>query len=217
MKRSLAVAMAVAVVVLSSFALVGQTLAAVTSLTGTITSAEPVTLSGNATAVVTLVDQTASPEAGGIIGEQRIDGVASLPVAFDVPYDDARIDPKHAYAVLASVIDGDQEWHNTEPVPAITGGPTVNLEIPVVLKPKPATAVTGDVTVPAGVVLSKDAVETAVLVKQGTGTLVSADSDVKIQGDTSISFELGYEEDLIDPAATYAVRVAIVEKTIVES
>jgi len=98
MKRSLAVAMAVAVVVLSSFALVGRTLAAVTSLTGTITTAEPVTLSGNATAIVTLVDQTASPDAGGIIGEQRIDGVGSLPVAFDVPYDGARIVPTHAYA-----------------------------------------------------------------------------------------------------------------------
>ena len=196
---------------LSSFALVGRTLAAVTSLTGTITSAEPVTLSGNATAIVTLVDQTASPEAGGIIGEQRIDGLAALPVAFDVPYDDARIDPKHAYAVLASVIDGDQEWHNTEPVPAITGGPTVNLEVPVTLKPKPETAITGDVTVPAGVELSKAAVETAVLIKQETGTLVSVDTDDKVQGDTSISFELGYEADLVDPAATYVVRVAIVD------
>src|SRR4029079_4887005 len=122
---------AVALLALSSLGVAGRAVAAVTAVTGSITSAEAVTLSPTAVAVVTLVDQTDTPHAGAMIGQQRIDGVGALPAAFEVPYDDARINEKHAYALLASVVDGSGEYSNTEPVPVITGGPTVNVEVPV--------------------------------------------------------------------------------------
>src|SRR5690242_2909760 len=150
MKRTLAAAMTVALVVLGSFTVVGPTSAAVTALTGTITMAQPVALSGDAVAVVTLVDQTTGPDAGGVIGEQRIDGVASVPVAFEVPHDDSGIDSKHSYAIVASIVDGAKEYNSQEPVPVITGGPSVNVEAPVVEAPALPTAITGAIAVPAG-------------------------------------------------------------------
>ena len=93
MTRKVVTAAVVASIALSTLGVAARVAAATTVLNGTIVSAEPVTLSPDAVAVVTLVDQTATPESGAIVGEQRIDGVASLPAAFEVLYDDARIDP----------------------------------------------------------------------------------------------------------------------------
>jgi uncharacterized lipoprotein YbaY len=213
MKRTLAAAMTVALVVLGSFTVVGPTSAAVTALTGTITVAQPVALSGDAVAVVTLVDQTTGPDAGGVIGEQRIDGVASVPVAFEVPYDDSGIDSKHSYAIVASIVDGAKEYNSQEPVPVITGGPSVNVEAPVVEAPALPTAITGAIAVPAGAALSAEAVATAVLVKKETGTLVATDTIPSVAGASSIDFSLGFEADLVDPAATYVVLATVVDQT----
>jgi len=210
MTRKLGVGATVALLVLGMMGVAGRALAAVTVVTGTITSAEPVVLSPTAVAVVTLVDQTATPEAGAILGEQRIEGVAALPAAFEVPYDDARIDPLHSYAIVAAIVDGDTEWDTPLPVPVITGGPSVNVEVAVVPAAPDTTAITGSIAAPADATLSEDAVATAVLVKQETGTLVSMDTLVDADG-ASIEFSLGYEADLIDPAAHYVVRAAIVD------
>ena len=211
MTRKLGAVAIVALLVLGSLGVAGRAFAAVTVVTGTLTSVEPVVLSPAAVAVVTLVDQTATPEAGAILGEQRIEGVAALPAAFEVPYDDARIDPTHSYAIVAAIVDGDTEWDTESPVPVITGGPLVNVDVPVVPVPPDTTVITGSIEAPADATLSEDAVATAVLIKQETGTLVSMDTLVETAGDASIDFSLGYEPDLIDPAAHYVVRAAIVD------
>ena len=65
---SLLLAMALALIVLVP---AGRVVAATTVLNGVITSESDVPLSEDAVAVITIVDQTATPEAGAIIGEQR--------------------------------------------------------------------------------------------------------------------------------------------------
>jgi len=195
MKRSLAVAMAVAVVALSSFAVVGRASAAVTSATGTITTKDKSALSGSAVAIVTLVDQTASPEAGGVLGQQRIEGLTALPAAFAVEYDDARIDPAHSYAIIASVVDGPKEWNTDEPVPVITGGPSVNVEVPVIAAAAPPATIAGSIVLPPGTDLSALADSEALLIKQETGTLVSVDTDPQIEGDSTIVIRRSVNEE----------------------
>ena len=81
-----------------------------------MTIREKVTLSPNAVAVFSIVDQQATPNAGGIVGEQRIDG-ATTPVEFSVPYDTTSINPKQSYAMFGSVIDGSTVYQSFEPVP----------------------------------------------------------------------------------------------------
>ena len=118
------------------------TVAATAQVTGTLNTAEPVTLSADAVAVITLVDQQAAPSAGVVIGQQRIDG-AKLPAAFSVPYDDTLVDPAHSYALFASVVDGATSYQSVEPIPVITGGPTA--DVAVTLAP-PSAAATGAIT-----------------------------------------------------------------------
>ena len=120
----------------SSLGASASAIAATTVVNGVIVSDEQLTLSPDAVEVVTLVDQTATDGAGAIVGQQRIDGVTSLPIAFEVLYDDASIDDGHSYALFASIVDGDSVYQSIEPVPVITGGPKVNVELPVAAAPK---------------------------------------------------------------------------------
>ena len=108
--------------------------AATTVVNGVIVSDDALTLSENAVAVVTLVDQSATEGAGGIIGQQRIAPVASVPIPFEVLYDDAAIDDTHSYALFASIVDGDARYQSAEATP-ISGGPRINVELPVGLRP----------------------------------------------------------------------------------
>ena len=102
--------------------------AAAATVSGTFVSKDEMALGPNAVAMITIVDQQASPDAGVIIGSQRVDG-AQLPLAFSVPYDDAEIDPGHSYAIYASITDDTLTLQNVEPVPVITGGPTSGVTV----------------------------------------------------------------------------------------
>lgn len=170
----------------------------------------PVELSQGAVLVVTLFDQTATPDAGSIIGQQRIDDVAGLPIQFAVAYDDARIDPTHSYGVLASVVDGKTTWASPMPAPVITGGPERNVELTVEPAQDQPTAITGTIEPPAGAKLTKAAVAIAVLIKEGPGTLVDVETVTQIGGGP-IPFSLGYDPELVDPQARYVVRAGIVD------
>ncbi|MFI5227280.1 MAG: YbaY family lipoprotein, partial [Candidatus Limnocylindrales bacterium] len=97
--------------------------AAASQVTGTLSFTDQIALSKNAVAIVVLLDQTADPNAGAILGEDRIDDPGAVPIAFSVPYT-AAIDQAHSYALYASIVDGTNTWENDEPVPVITGGPT---------------------------------------------------------------------------------------------
>ena len=73
-------------------------------LDGTITADDGVTWSEDAVAVVTLVDMSAKP-GRCILGQERIDNPGAAPIAYEVLYDDARVDPKGAYAAYATIVD----------------------------------------------------------------------------------------------------------------
>src|SRR6185436_17612286 len=186
-----------------------RVVAATVTLTGSVALDAKIALSGNAVVVVTLFDQTASAEAGSVIGLQRLDGVSAVPVPFAVPYDDARIDPKHSYAVIASIVDGATEYVTAQPTPVITGGPTEGVELTVGPQPQPKATITGTIERPADVTLTADGEALAVLIKAESGTLVDVDTIVDVTGTGPIAFTLAYDPELIDPTAHYVVRAGI--------
>ena len=152
--------------------LAGSALATTTVLDGTIAADDGVTWSEDAVAVVTLVDMSAKPEAGAILGQQRIDDPGAAPIAYEVLYDDARVDPKGAYGAYATIVDGDSVYATPLPVPVLTGGPDTGVELAIAAVPDYPASITGSVTPPAGTSLSPTAVTTEVLVKETTGTPV---------------------------------------------
>jgi uncharacterized lipoprotein YbaY len=182
--------------------------AAATAVTGTVTSKEKIALTPDAVTVVTLVDQQAGQAAGTIIGQQTITG-GQFPIAFAVPYDSAAIDDTHSYALFASVIDAGTRRQTVEAVPVITGGPTTNVALPVVTVSTGAS-VSGTITKADKSALTSAAVGYAILVNTNTGTLV-ARQVIPAPGTTPIAFKITYDPGIIDPAATYVVRAAIVD------
>jgi putative lipoprotein len=197
--------------VLLAFALVaalapaGAAVAADPAVSGTIVTKEKVALTPAAVAVVTIVDQEATGAAGSIIGQQRIDG-AAFPVSFSVPYDAGAIDPDRSYALFASIVDGGRTYQSVEPVPVITGGPTSGITVQVVPVPSGAGTVTGSMARTDDASLSAEAVAIAALIRQDTGTLV-ARQVIPDPGSGTIAFAIPYDPGIIDPGATYVVRV----------
>src|SRR6478752_415365 len=185
--------------------------AATTTVTGSLTSLQPVTLSPAAVAIVTIVDQTADPTAGAIVGEERIDGPTALPIDFSVLVDATAIDPTHAYALFATVTDGANVWQNAHGEPVITGGPVsgIDLVLPAVPASAPAS-VTGSIVPPADAAFGPGAVEIAALVKVETGTLVTREVR-PITGPADLAFTIGFDPALIDPTASYVVKGGIVD------
>ena len=68
----------------------------------------------------------------------------------------------------------------------MTGGPTEGVELAVEPQPQPAATVTGTIERPAGVELSAEGVALAVLVKEGTGTLVDVETITDVTGEGPI-------------------------------
>ena len=197
-------------VALVSAALAVPILATNASVTGSLTTPEGVTLTPQAVAIVTIVDQTAAPEAGVVIGQQRIDGPTAAPIDFSVLYDDTTIDPTHSYALFASIVDGSSTWENAVGEPVITGGPTDGINLVLTALPTPAATIGGTILPPAGTALSPSAVAIAALVKVETGTLV-ARQVVPVADPANVAFSIGFDPSLIDPAATYVVKGGIVD------
>ena len=162
------------VVALASALLAAPTGAANATVTGSLTYTDKVALSPDAVAIITIVDQTAAADAGAIVGQQRIDSPASVPIDFSVLVDAGAIDPTHAYALFASIVDTTRTWENRVGTPVITGGPTNGIGLVLTPVPaKPLATVSGTIVPPSGVKLSSSAVAIAALIKVGTGTLVA--------------------------------------------
>lgn len=186
-------------------------IAANTTVSGSLTYVEKVSLSSSAVAIVTIVDQTAASNAGAIVGQQRIDGPTALPIDFAVLVDAGAIDPIHAYALFATIVDGTRTWENRVGTPFITGGPTKGIDLLLTAMPaKPLATVTGTIVPPTGAKLSPSAVAIAALIKVGTGTLV-ARQVVPVNDPTNLAFAIGFDPALIDPTATYVVKGGLVD------
>lgn len=186
---------------------VGPAAASPAAVTGQLAMRERVSLSPDAVAVITLVDQDAGPDAGAILSEQRIDGV-TLPTEFSVTYDTDQIDPTHAYALFASVIDGTSAYETLEPVPVITGGPTSDVVLILAPQPIGSQSVTGTIVRSDKRALTAEAIAIAALINTDTGTLV-ARQVIPSPTQSPIPFSIPFLSDVIDPSATYVVRAAI--------
>ena len=164
---------AVAIVLLAGVAVV-PIAAANSSVTGTLTYLERIALTPDAVAIVTIIDTTAAPDAGAVIGQQLIDGPNNVPIDFSVLVDAATIDPTHAYALFATIIDGTSTWENPVGEPVITGGPTSGINLTLTAVPlAPGALVGGTIAPPTGTTLSPSTILIAALIKVETGTLVS--------------------------------------------
>ena len=208
--RRLLLALGSAAVLATGLAAAPAASGATATVTGTVASRDRAALSPSAVIVVTLVDQQASSDAGAIIGQQRING-AQLPQPFSVLYDAATINSGHSYAVFASVVDGATTLDSLEAVPVITGGPTSGVNVLVVPRSQAATGqVAGTITRSDKSALTTDAVAMAILVKADTGTLVSRQV-IPSPTAAAIPFSIPFDPSLVDPAATYVVKAAIVD------
>ena len=104
-------------------------IAANSSVTGSLTTEETVTLTPAAVAIVTIVDTTATADAGVVIGQQRIDAPASVPIDFSVLVDADHHRPDPRVRPLRDHLDGTSTWQNPIGEPVITGGPTKGIDL----------------------------------------------------------------------------------------
>ena len=167
-------ALLAAVVALLGAALAVPIAAANASVTGSLSYDEQIALTPDAVAIVTIIDQTAAADAGAVIGQQRIDAPAAIPIDFSVLVDADTIDPTHSYALFATIVDGTTTWQNAVGEPVITGGPTKGIDLVLTALPSPAAIVGGTIAA-AG---RDDARRPrrspiAALIKVETGTLVA--------------------------------------------
>ncbi|MGZ8527391.1 MAG: YbaY family lipoprotein [Candidatus Limnocylindrales bacterium] len=184
--------------------------AATGHVTGTLTFREKIGLSGDAVAVVSIVDMVSSASAGIIVGQQRIDGIAEVPVPFSIEFDVRRIDPRHAYGLFATLVDGPMSWQNPHGIAVLTGGPMTGVDAVLALAGEPPATIVGTITTPIRVTLGPDAVAIAALVKKETGTIVNRQVLVA-PGPAPIAFSIGFDPSVIDPRATYLVKAALVD------
>jgi uncharacterized lipoprotein YbaY len=186
-------------------------LAATVKVTGTLILPADVAGPGpDAIAIVTLIDSTDTTDAGNIIGEQRIDGIGTAPISFAVPFEGDTIDKTHSYALFATVVDGESVWQNATGVPVITGGPIEAVKVAISPTIAGSAVITGTMPLPGGTVLGPAAVAIAALVKQETGTLVSRQVVPTVSGSPP-AFAISIDPSLLDPAATYVVKAAVVD------
>ena len=173
MSRNVARAIMVVLIgiIIASLVIAPAALGSTLKLTGTLWSSPDAAdrPSPTAVAVVTLIDATNTSDAGNIIGQQRIDGIGDGTITFAVPYDSAAVQPTHAYALFATVVDGTSTWQNPKGVPVITGGPTeaVRSRSRRVVAGPPT--ITGRLPLPDRRPPTAAAVSIAALIKQETG------------------------------------------------
>ena len=202
--------LAAALVVTNLLILVGPLHAQSNTVSGNLVLAQRIALSPTAVAVITLADRSPSG-AGTIIGQQRIDGATGND-AFSVPFDPAAINQKHAYSIVASVIDGTVEYQSL-PVPTITGGPSSGLQVPIAVPTYAQPAqVTGTIAMAQKATLSSTAVAYAVIVNVTTGRVVTRQV-IPSPSTVPVPFSVTYDASLVSPDDTYGALAAVVDGT----
>jgi putative lipoprotein len=92
-------------------------------VTGTATYKERVALPPNAVFEATLEDVSKADAKSEVLGRARIENPGDPPIAFEIAYDPARIEPRRRYVVRARVLVGDRLFFTTDQAyPALTGG-----------------------------------------------------------------------------------------------
>jgi len=105
--------------------------AATARVTGTVTYRQRVALAPTAVVKVQLIDVSRADASAIVLGEQIIqaDG-KQAPFAFEIPYDSARIEANHSYAVAARIEDGGQlRFINDQRYAVITRGAPTHVDM----------------------------------------------------------------------------------------
>jgi len=92
-------------------------------VTGTATYKERIALPPNAVFEATLEDISNADAKSEVLGRARIEGPGNPPIAFQIAYDPARIEPRRRYVVRARILVGDRLFFTTDQTyPVLTGG-----------------------------------------------------------------------------------------------
>jgi len=101
-------------------------------ITGTAIYRERMALPPNAVFEATLEDVSKADAKAEVLGIARIENPGNTPIAFEIPYDASRIDPRHRYSVRARIVVGDRLLFITDrhyPVLTAGHGSSVALEL----------------------------------------------------------------------------------------
>jgi putative lipoprotein len=74
-------------------------------VSGTVTYRERVALTPRAAVEITLEDVSRADAAANVIARLRLESPGQPPIAFELPYDASRIDPRRRYAVRAQIFE----------------------------------------------------------------------------------------------------------------
>lgn len=193
-----------------------------TAVTGTVTHLQRSALPPTAVIEVQLQDVSIMDMPAKVISTQSIEAQGKqVPIPYEVKYDPAQIDPKHTYAMRATIKDGDKLlFTSTQAYPVITNSaPTSNVEIivqPVVSSGTTAQGViTGTVTY-----RNRSALPPTAVVEVTLSDISRADAPAVVISTQRIEasgkqppfpYELQYDPAQIDPRMTYAVSARITE------
>jgi putative lipoprotein len=105
--------------------------ATIARVTGTATYRDGVALPPDAELRVRVEDVSRADARATVVGQETVRSVSAVPIAFAVPYDPARIEASHRYAVRAEIRNGagDLLWTTTEAYPALTHGAPTEIQI----------------------------------------------------------------------------------------
>lgn len=170
------------------------------SVSGTVTNADIAPIPDGATISIQIQDTSLADAPAEVIGEQIVEESAQFPIAYQVDYNTGQIVDNHTYTMSARIEDaeGTLLFINDIAIPVITnGGPTENVEIPVIQvgePPAPGTSVNGSITftdpnaLPAGSTVTVQIQDTSL-----------ADAAATVMGEQIISdatsFPITYEAD----------------------
>jgi len=104
------------------------------TLTGTVVYRQRIALTPEAVVQVELRDVSRADAEAPLVARQIIERPGQVPIAFAIPYADADVDPRHAYAVSARITDrGQLQFVTDTRIPVLTdGAPRDGVEILVV-------------------------------------------------------------------------------------
>ena len=177
-------------------------------MTGTLTYREPYTLTGDAFAVVALVEGSARVTESSIVASEIDRDISAVPVSFSLDLGSAVIDPSATYTIQATIVDGDNAWVTAKGVPVLTKGNPSEVAITLDYRPDVLKgAVTGQIT-GVDVQTSPTAYAMAVLVDPATGASLGIDVQTVEEG-LPVAFSVPYSLTDIQPTEDYVVTAEV--------
>jgi uncharacterized lipoprotein YbaY len=163
-----------------------------TSVSGTLIYREPAQLTDQAVASIAVVQVIGRNATVVVVGKLQITNPGQVPIVFDVPLDQAALDPTVDAELWAIITDGEKAWVTAEGVAVATNGaPSQGVVVPLTFRPDLAEGeVTGNI-VGAGPDLSADAIAITWVLDATTLAIVGFD-DVNASGLDPIPFSVAF-------------------------